>query len=171
MARLKRSNEHQTFAEIKLLFTERNEALQRFCLQNNVYFLGYTKQELEDRLSYHLREAEYDASFTLLAAIEAAFRLDCDYRLKNRLKDPRSKVLRRMSKELSRHISIDELFDALKEDHSIPNHTITLLKIYFKYRHWLAHGRYWHLQTGLSKLPTFADIYQLAQTINNLLYR
>ena len=146
MAELKRSDEHKTFSDIALLFAERKEALKRFCVRNNVYFDKYPDKAIREHLSYHLREAEYDASLSLLAAIEAAFRLDFQYRHKKRRKDVRSKAIRRMSEwprgSLDYRIPINKLFDLLTLDGSAPNRTINLLKTYFRYRHWLAHGRY-----------------------------
>ena len=172
MPKLKRSNEQLSFAEIKRIFEERNESLKSFCVWGNAFFIGLSQNELEHHLTYHLREAEYDACLSLLGAIEAAFRLDFDSRYSKRLKDPRSKAVRRMAKEAKDvfhfRIPISELFDLLAIDHSVPDRVINVLKIYFKYRHWLAHGRYWQLQKGKPK-PTFSDIFQVAQTIKNVL--
>jgi hypothetical protein len=173
MTKLVRSNKLKNFSDIKRLFAERNEALQCFCASGNPHFWGYTEKELKEHLSDHLQETEYDASLALLAAIEAAFRFDFDYRRKKRLKDSRSKEIRRLSKLPKRNsyeISINKIFGTLKIDQAVPNHTITLLNNYFKYRNWLAHGRYWNLNRGANK-PTFLEIYQLAQAIENVLYR
>lgn len=174
MAKLVRSNEHKTFDDVSLLFAEKKEALKRFCVCENEYFTGFSKKELTEHLSYHLQEAEYDACLALLAAIEAAFRLDFDYRHKKRRKDSRSKAVRRISKtprgEFSFRISIESLFDILALDNTAPARTINLLKIYFRYRHWLAHGRYWQLRIGRDR-PTFSDIYQIAQAVDAALYR
>ena len=177
MAKLKRSNEHKAFSDVKLLFAERCEALKGFCVQNHPCFLGDTAKDVEKRLNDHLQEAEYDASLTLLAAIEAAFRLDYDYRQTKRLKDPRSKEIRRISQlhktERShfRHdIAINKLFEVLAMDDSISTRVIKFMTICFDYRNWLAHGRYWRLSLGRDK-PAFAEIYQIAQTIEKTLYR
>jgi len=174
MPKLKRSNEHLPFPDIKRLYEERKESLTCFCVWGNTYFTGVSKKELKRHLAYHLREVEYDACLTLLAAIEAALRLDFDSRHTKRLKDSKSKEVRRIAGlqrgDFSYKIPIDKLIDLLAFDGSVKNSTIDSLKIYFKFRHWLAHGRYWLLKIGRAK-PTFADIYQLAQTINNLLYR
>jgi len=173
MVDLKRSDEHQLFSDIQWILKERNEALTSFFVLDNAYFFGCTAEEVKNRLDCHLQEAESDASFALLAAIEAIFRLDFDYRRKNKLKDPKSKALRRISKSPRDHfkhdVSMNKLFNVLATDDSVPRHTITFLKICFEYRNWLAHGRYWQLNIGRDK-PTFSEIYQLAQTIENRLY-
>ena len=174
MPKLIRSNEQKAFVDVRLLFVERCEALKAFCVQSNVYFLGDTAKEIRKRLDDHLREAEYDASLTLLAAVEAALRLDFDYRQRRRLKDPRSKEVRRIAKLSRGHfnfrISLVDLVSLLAIGDSVPNRIRNSLKICFKYRHWLAHGRYWRLNLGRQK-PTFTEIYQLAQTIENVLLR
>ena len=176
MAKLKRSNEHKTFTEIEQLFDERKDALEFLFV---VHSFGCSEKEMKEKrkyLDYQLQEAEYDASLALLGAIEAAFRLDFDYRRKRRLKDSRSKAVRQASgfprDDFDYRISITKLFDILANDHSADhsttNPTIDLLKVYFKYRNWLAHGRYWQLRLGINR-PTFSDIFQAAKTIKNLL--
>jgi len=172
MAKLKRSNEHKTFTEVEQLFDERKEALEFLFV---VHSFGCSEKEMKEKreyLDYQLQEAEYGASLALLGAIEAAFRLDFDYRHRKRLKDSRSKAVRQASDlprdDFDYRISITKLFDILAIDHSATNKTINLLKIYFKYRHWLAHGRYWQLHLGISR-PTFSDIFQVAQTIKSVL--
>ena len=173
-AKLNRSHEHKTFSDIARLFAERKAALKYFCVPGHVYFSRYSEKELQERLSYHLQEAEYDASLALLAAMEAAFRLDFDYRQKKRLKDTRSREVRRLSGsprgEFNYEISINALLNTLKLDPFVSDRIITLLKNCFKYRNWLAHGRYWHLNIGADK-PAFSDIYQLALAIEDRLYR
>ncbi len=172
MARLMRSDEHKTFGDISLLLSERKDALKCFCVCSNEYFRGYSEKELKKHLAYHLQEAEYDACLALLAAIEAAFRLDFDYRHRAKRKDSRSSEIRRMSKlprnDFSHDIAMSDLFDLLAVDGSASGRTINLLKVFFQYRHWLAHGRYWRLKIG-GKKPNFSDIYQIAQAIGEVL--
>ena len=172
MPKLRRSEEHKTFSEIARMFAERKEVLMLFYVRNNEDLIGYSEKEILDRLDYHLREAEYDACLTLFGAIEAAFRLDVDHRHKKRLKDMRSKAARQMIKLSREHfdhrIPINDLFDLLAIDHSATKNTIDSLKVCFKYRHWLAHGRYWQLKLGRSR-PTFSEVFQLAQKIKNVL--
>ena len=176
MAKLVRSGEHKTFLEIKRLFTERQEALRFFYTPNNMNFFGRSETELMERLSYHLQEAEYDASLALFAAIEAALRLDIHYRHEKRLKDLRSRRIRELlnrPRGRSNHdIEIDEIIKTLKIGASVSQRSIdriiSRLQEYFKYRHWLAHGRYWKRKQG-SCTPTFSDIYRLAQEIEKVL--
>jgi hypothetical protein len=131
-----------------------------------VYFLGYTAKEVQKRLDDHLREAKYDASLTLLAAIEAALWLDFDYGRTRKLKDSKSKKIR--ESQLDHRSPIEDIIKLLLGG-SVPKHIITALKICFNYRHWLAHGRYWRLNLGKEK-PTFEEIFILAQTIEKALY-
>lgn len=172
LKKLKRSDEHKDFTEIEQLFAERKEALELFFV---VHSFGHSEKEVKEKkkyLDYQLQEAEYDASLALLGAIEAAFRLDFDYRHTQRLKDARSKAIRGMT-ELTRDVfsskvPMSKLFELLSIDHSAPGRTINLLHIFFQYRNWLAHGRYWQLKLKIGR-PTFSDIYQVAQAIKNIL--
>jgi len=168
--KLKLSNEHLAFSDVARLFEERKEALQLYCAR---FFFGCSENEMREHLAHHLQEAEYDASLTLLAAIEAAFRLDFDHRYEMKLKDQWSKKVRQMAKDVGtrphRDIPIIQLIHLL-EMVFVPKHIITLLIKYFKYRNWLAHGRYLcleDLELGKNKpsKPPFLDIYQLAKTI------
>jgi len=173
LKKLKRSGEHKAFSEIEQLYVRRKEALEfLFAAQS----FGCSENEIKikkEHLDYQLQEAEYDASLALLGAIEAAFRLDFDDRHHKRLKDPRSKAVREMSKlprgdALNYRIPITCIFNLLTIDHSAPERTINLLKIYFKFRHWLAHGRYWQLHLGINR-PTFSEIFHVAQKVQSVL--
>ncbi|MCL2624007.1 MAG: hypothetical protein FWD31_10115 [Planctomycetaceae bacterium] len=165
------SDKHQSFSDIKKIFEERKEALRHFCECDDVlYLIGFPKTFL----SKHLQEAEYDACLALFGAIEAAFRIDLFVRHKNRGKDPRSKAVRLLLKELSRgdfdyKIRLDEIFRLLAKDTAVSDGTINSLVVYFKYRNWLAHGRYWILEKnlGMKKPPTFDEIFQLTEKIKS----
>jgi len=178
MAKLKkltRSDEHKTFSEIELLFDERKKALEYLFEKHS---FGCSEKEIKEQkkhLDYQLQEAEYDASLALLGAIEAAFRLDFDDRYTKKLKDKRSIEARRLADEaitrgvvIGYKIPIADLCGLLEFGTSIQKHEITLLKRCFKYRHWLAHGRYWQLHLGINR-PTFSDIFHVAQTIQSVL--
>jgi len=169
---MRRSDEHQSFAEVARLFDERKTALESFFKGQ---LPGRSKKEMEEikkRLAYHMREVEYDASLALFGAVEAAFRLDFILRQRMRKwKDSRSLEARQVAKSTrSDHsrISIFKLFDLMTFDNdiSVPKLTIDRLKFYFRYRNWLAHGRYWKLPLYFIK-PTFIDIYQIAQITAN----
>jgi len=176
------SNQHQSFSDIKRIFEERKKAIRHFCECDDVsYWLEFspkTAEELVEKfLADHLLEAEYDACLTLFGAIEAAFRMDLFVRHKKRGKDPRSKAVRQMLKNVPRggfdkDIDLDKIFGLLATDPSVSNskQTINLLVVFFKYRNWLAHGRYWVLEKlGILKPPTFDEIYQLAEEIKIVL--
>ena len=158
---MRRSDEHQSFAEIARLFDERKTALESFFKGQ---LPGRSKKEVEEikkRLVYHMREAEYDASLALFGAVEAAFRLDFVRRQRMRKwKDSRSLKARLVAKSArGEHykISLFELFDliAFDNDISVPKLTIDRLKFYFRYRNWLAHGRYWKLPHKLDLFGNF----------------
>ena len=173
MDKLVRADRQNKFQNINKLFSERIEALKYYYTPDNMAFFGSSEKELMVRLSYHLREAEYDASFAMLATIESALRCDAEYRHKKRLKDQRSQAVSRLLKQVQypsyRYVKTSKIVETLKHDDSVPQHTLSLLKRYFKYRNWLAHGRYWEPDFG-EDTPVFSDIYQLALEIEAILY-
>ncbi|MDR2439070.1 MAG: hypothetical protein LBE12_06850 [Planctomycetaceae bacterium] len=173
VSQLSKSGKHRAFDEISRIFEERKYALKDFFVPKNEYFTGFSETEIQEQLVEHIREAEYDACLTLLAAIEAAFRIDCDYCCRKRPRTPRAKAVRKIVQTFEGmsidRISLNELFEQLLVDQSVKKSIVNYLKQFFKFRHWLAHGRYWTFKSG--EPPTFGEIYKLAQVINRLLFR
>ncbi|MDR3197932.1 MAG: hypothetical protein LBU34_08710 [Planctomycetaceae bacterium] len=169
---LSKSGKHRAFDEISRIFEERKYALKEFFVPKNRYFMGFSENEIQEQLIEHIREAEYDACLTLLAAIEAAFRIDCDYCCRKRPKTPRAKTVRKIVQTFEGisidRINLSKLFEQLLADQSVNRSIVNRLKQFFKFRHWLAHGRYWTFKSG--EPPTFGEIYKLAQVIDGLLF-
>jgi hypothetical protein len=170
---LSKSGKHRAFDEISRIFDERKYALKNFFVPENEYFTGFSEMEINERLNDHLMEAEYDACLTLFAAIEAAFRIDCDYCYRKRPKNQRAKAVRKMvqtspGKSFDR-IHLNKLFEQLLVGGLVKKNIVDCLKQFFKFRNWLAHGRYWTFKSGVQ--PAFLDIYELAQAIDGLLFK
>jgi hypothetical protein len=172
--KLSRSGEQLTFAEIKRIFEERKLALKLFFSSQTPQMLADSSaKERRDLLIKHIQETDYDARLNLFAAIEAAFRIDCDYCCQQRPKNPRAKAVRKMVKTFegvpSHRIALSKLFEQLLANGLVKRSVVNRLKQFFKFRNWLAHGRYWTFKSGVQ--PAFADIYELAQAIDGVLYK
>jgi hypothetical protein len=76
--------------------------------------------------------------------VEAAFRIDYLQRCYRRGKDPVSRAFRNIYKVKQKRASLeDEIFTAWVKNSSGTRSIIGDLRGAFKFRHWLAHGRYW----------------------------
>lgn len=164
-----RSGDHLSFAYIDTIYAERKDSLKSFFVPQNEAFIGYLEKELKQKLDEHLQEAERDACMTLFAALEAALRIDCRYCCDRRPKHDRARRIRDIVSETPKDsdVPLTKLIEVL----DIPNKIKDSLRKFFLYRHWLAHGRYWKLQTGIPAIPGFVDVYEIAADIPDLLHK
>lgn len=117
----------------------------------SVRFAGYSRAEVNRELNERLAELELASALTALSAIEAAFRIDYLQRCYLKKKDPLSRAFRRLHKQKETKVSLeDDIFEMWKEYASGAAALIGNLRGAFKFRHWLAHGRYW-----VPKFPKF----------------
>ena len=106
-------------------------------------FAGYTLEEIRWEMNSLLEEQDRAASMNLLAALEAAFRVDFLQRCYRKGKDSVSREFRELYALKGSYVSLeDDIFQIWKQKSSVPSSVISHLKGAFKYRHWLAHGRY-----------------------------
>jgi hypothetical protein len=150
-----------TSASLKSYFSSSNR-------DNKERFIGYTTEDLASELIARLDELNHTSSLSLLAALEAVFRIDYFQRSNKKKKDLLSKELRLLYKHKGARISLEEdILEAWKKNSrgSSSSRLIGELKGAYKYRHWLAHGRYWELRTG--KKYDYDSIYLLAETVLN----
>ena len=126
-----------------------------------VRFATYAAGEVTDELRERLKETDLTSSLTVLASVEAAFRIDYLRRCYRRGKDPVSRAFRDIYKEKQRYASLeDEIFEAWTNNSSGVRPIIGELRGAFRFRHWLAHGRYWTPKFG--RRYDFDDIFALA---------
>lgn len=168
--KVKFSLQHQDLARIALHHNDLTEALKEyFKAADRSYlarFRGYTPKELTDELRTRLEEIDRSSVFSLLSALEAAFRID--YLQRGQAKKKRGEVI---SQEL-RHIYQQKGTRASFKDHLLPvwkrQPTIKAVLISdligaFRYRDWLAHGRYWNAKLG--RRYDYESVYKLAEDI------
>lgn len=175
MARDRASKSNQILSKDKIaeMFNNRCNAVKLYFSEKNpdyqFLFTGFTKPELSEELKEHLSELENDACLTLLASIEAAFRLDYAIRCEQKDKADISKRFRDRFAEYQYKIPLEDvIFEEWKKDSRIKQSSISFLKGAFKYRHWLAHGRYWVFKGGINKYDFFG-LYTLAEEFEPLL--
>lgn len=169
--RLSKSNQHLDKDDIAEMFSYREQSLKIFFSDLNPdytnVFTGLTVSEVKEELDYHLSEVEKDACLNLLASIEAVFRLDYAIRCEEKDKADISRKFRSLFAENQYWIPLEVgIFDEWKKVPGIRSETISILKGAFKYRHWLAHGRYWTLKAGKKKYD-FYELYNLAIELDN----
>ncbi len=147
---------------LRFLFSEQNPKYE-------LEFVGYSKSEVNNELQKQIEEVEKDACLNILACIEAKFRLDYVLRCENRFKDSISQRFRELYAESQYRISFEDgILEEWKNYSKESKKYISIIKGAFKYRHWLAHGRYW---TYKSTIYDFSSLYQLSNQIDSFLLK
>ncbi|MCX6832278.1 MAG: hypothetical protein NT028_09125, partial [candidate division Zixibacteria bacterium] len=109
-------------------------------------------------------ELERTSSLTLLSSLEASLRIDYQNRCDQKKKDSLSREFKSLYKKKQSNIPLEDgILKAWKRHHPELKALISRLVAAFKYRHWLAHGRYWELKLG--RKYDYSDIYSLAQDV------
>lgn len=143
--------------------------------QSDPRFLGCTPEEFDDRLralrSDRIEETEMRSTFALLAAVEAALRIDYFLRATRKRKDDLSRAFRTLYKDKEEWARFDEdLLDLWARYYPERKRYISELRAALKFRHWFAHGRY--EQRPANARFDYISIYDLAEAILSFpLYR
>jgi len=158
------SSASQTLEEISDYYKVMSEALRQYY---NVadkdklippQFIGLTLKELEKELNERLNELDKNVSLSLLSAIEASLRIDYLNRVYQREKDDLSRVFREIHKKKANKASLEEdILSSWKKYHPECKSIFSDIMGALKYRHWLAHGRYW-----VPKLGRQYDFYSIS---------
>lgn len=129
-------------------------------------FLTYTIQEVQQEKEDRLAEIDATLALTLLASIEATFRVDYLRRCYHKKKDPLSRHFRNLYKKYGARVSLeDELLTGWRQHGSVPPNLLDEIKGAFRYRHWLAHGRYWTPKLG--RRYDFSQVFDLAEAVES----
>lgn len=116
---------------------------------SNPRLVGYTQKELYDEMKVRLEEEGLMLAMSVLAAVEAAFRIDYLQRVYDRKKDPLSRSFRDIHKQKGTRARLeDDILEGWRTKTTIPSTLISDLRSAFGYRHWIAHGRYWEPKFG-----------------------
>jgi hypothetical protein len=131
--------------------------------QDSPRFIGCTLAEFNDLLLGRIEETELRSSLAVLAAVEAALRIDYLLRATKRYKDPLSKAFRNIYREKGENARFDDdLLELWGKCYPEFRRLIGELRAALHFRHWLAHGRYWerptHGRFDYVSVYTLADI-------------
>ena len=157
------------FVEIGELYAVSIKSMEMYYSRLNPQFDSifqfYTHEEVEEEKELRLEEIDASLALTLLASIEASFRVDYLQRFYRKKKDPLSRSFRKLHKKKGNLVSLkDDLLDAWKKHSSVQTSLLGNIKGAFNYRHWLAHGRYWVPKLG--RRYDFSNIYDLALKVD-----
>ncbi len=168
--KVKFSLQHQDLAQIALHHSDLTEALRGyFKTADGSYlerFRGYTLGELAQELQTRLAEIDRASIFNLLSAVEAAFRIDYLQRgqAKKKKREDISQELRSIYQEKATRASFkDHILPVWKREPTVRAALISDLIGAFRYRDWLAHGRYWIPKLG--RKYDYVSVYILAEEI------
>lgn len=126
-------------------------------------FAGQSYSEVRRQYDQDKEELDRQTSLELFSAIEAQFRIDYAIRCEHRIKDPLSKAFQNRHKRRGLGVHLEnEILRDWEEYGSFPKSTIRELRQAFKFRHWLAHGRYWLIKADVRRFD-FPYLYQLAE--------
>ena len=130
--------------------------------QYDTIFAGDTLLEVANALDGRLSETEMRSGLVLMARIEAAFRTDYLNRCEKKRPDDISIQFRKIFRDKGRYAGLEtDIWNVWRNTHPSAKKIIGDLKGVFKFRHWIAHGRYWKPGNTYD----FQTIYLLADTV------
>jgi len=154
----------QTLEEISDYYKVMSDALRQYYDVDNMHnpipprFIGLSREELENELNERLNELDKNVSLSLLSAIEASLRIDYLNRVYQRKKEDLSRAFRSIHKTTGNKASLEEdILSSWKKYHPEYKSIFSDIMGALKYRHWLAHGRYW-----VPKLGRQYDFYSIS---------
>ena len=162
------SQEHLALEEISKQYTNVENSVTLYFSSGNPRFSEvfslYSPVELLEERNGCLIEHGLSVSMTILAAVEAAFRIDFELRCRNTNPDPISERLRIMRRGRVQHsISFTgEILHTWEQEYPRGVDVIPAMREAFQFRNWLAHGRYWVPDTD--KID-YGDVYALAESV------
>ncbi len=127
----------------------------------SIRFAGYKLDEVRSEQRDRMAELDRNTTMSLLAAVEAAFRIDYLQRCYQKRKDRVSRQFRQIYKEKETRASLEEdILEIWRINTAGSTRLIGDLRGAFKFRHWMAHGRYWTPNFG--QKYDYLSVYPLA---------
>ena len=162
------SGQHLPLAQIAQYYSDIEASVRNYFSSINPRFderfTGYTQQEIEREMYSVLEEHARSTSMSILASLEAIFSMDFLHRCYKRQKDPLSRAFREVHQNKGQRVPpLTDIFSEWQQHSDVSQSVIADLKRAFRYRHWLAHGRYWTPKIGQEY--DYDDIYTLAESI------
>ena len=162
------SHEHLPLEKITKQYSSVENSIELYFSRNNPHFSQifslYSHQELIGERTACLLEHRLGTSMTVLAAVEAAFRIDFELRCRNTNADPISTELRAIRRgRTQQSISFTrEILNGWEQAFPAGRQAITAMRDAYQFRNWLAHGRYWIPDTN--RLD-YGELYALAENV------
>lgn len=161
------------YEAVQKYYNKTNLSLERHYSQRGnpeylVDFFGKNDNIVNKEKGEQQKELSREASFVLLASIEAMFREDFVIRCQAKLSDPISTSYLEVydpTKKIYVYSFKDLILSTWKENKPEFALLINQLIQAFDYRNWIGHGRYWHFKDNENKF-TFEKVSYLVQTIN-----
>ncbi len=134
-------------------------------------YFGLTRDELDDWFDAQRMELDKLTMLGLIAATEAALRVDFIVRVVERSKDAVSRRFRQLSRRWPDIALEESILDVWRDttDNAPIKNAVAEFKGVLKLRHWLAHGRYWKPRLGRENydpIEVFAICDELLKAIN-----
>ena len=126
--------------------------------------VGLTPNELSELFRRYELELDLGACLILMAATEAALRIDFNHRVSKKLKDALSRNFRDIKRRRGEKIRLDE--DILTPWCALASSTqraVSEFRGALRLRDWLAHGRYWNAKLG--RQYDSQDIFNLSAAV------
>jgi hypothetical protein len=112
-------------------------------------FVGKRLEEVKQELKSRIDESDIRSTFFILTSLEASLRVDFEHRCQKRLKDALSREFRKVKKERKYLVRLDEdILEGWKRHWPALSRDIAELRSAVKFRHLIAHGRYWTPKPG-----------------------
>ncbi len=163
------SGEHLPLVQIAQYYSDIEASVRNHFSFDNRHsddrFIGYTPLEIELEMYSVLAEHARNTSMSILAALEATFRMDFLQRCYKRRRDALSRSFRELHGQRGQYVPLKDIFGLWQLHSDVSRSIISDLARAFNYRHWLAHGRYWTPKIG--REYDYDDIYALAESIYN----
>jgi len=147
---------YQSISEksIRLYFSKDNPEF------TNIFF-KYRESDVNNMLLDMISETDRRSVLVLMARMEAAFRVDYKLRSTKKYSDSISIEFRKIWAKKNKYARLNDILDVWGRTDPETKKIISKLKIFFKFRHWLAHGRYWNFGIEYD----FQTVYILTYTI------
>ena len=127
-------------------------------------FLFATANEIRVKRDATLHEARAASAMTLLASIEASFRVDYLQRNYAKKRDDLSRAFRVLYRKKQQRVSLTEdILQRWREHSDVTPSLVGDIRSAFRYRDWLAHGRYWVAKLG--RQYDFETLYDLGREV------
>ena len=144
-----------------------NSTMANFYLGDSPSFLSRyafsTPTQISSEYQGARKEFEMSVCLTILASLEAGFRMDYLHRVDRKLKDGLSRAFIKIYRREKLKVGFETILETWKRHAPSSDVYIRELKGALAYRHWLAHGRYW--RPKLARVHGYTDIYNLAYNI------